>query len=187
MRASDRFGAVAVSGGRRRPCPQRRPATGSAAGLPPLESLTIDSDFSPFMQPGVDADVRRSALRKLLRDPRFNVMDGLDVYIDDYSMPSPIEPELARTLMQARYIFDPPQTRVNARGHRRGRSPTSQVAAMPLPNPRRGRRCRGRLRRRRRSTPPMRGRRRGAPTTQRHIERRNRAPLTAVDEARRSR
>ena len=87
-----------------------------AIALPPLESLTIDSDFSPFMQPGVDADVKRMALRKLLRDPRFNVMDGLDVYIDDYSKPSPIEPELARALTQARYIFDPPKTRATAEG-----------------------------------------------------------------------
>ena len=68
------------------------------------------------MQPGVDEGLRRSALRKLLRDPRFNVMDGLDVYIDDYSTQSPLEPELARTLMQARYIFDPPKTRVTAEG-----------------------------------------------------------------------
>jgi uncharacterized protein DUF3306 len=88
----------------------------NAAALPPLESLTIDSDFSPFMQAGVDENLKRSALRKLLRDPRFNVMDGLDVYIDDYSKPSPLEPELARALMQARYIFDPPKTRVTPEG-----------------------------------------------------------------------
>jgi len=87
-----------------------------AIALPPLESLTIDSDFSPFMQPGVDDALRRTALRKLLRHPRFNVMDGLDVYIDDYSKPSPLEPELARTLAQARYIFDPPKTRVSTEG-----------------------------------------------------------------------
>lgn len=85
--------------------------------LPSLDSLTIDSDYSPFMQPGVDEAVKRSALRKLLRHPRFNVMDGLDVYIDDYSLPSPIEPALAHSLMQARYLFNPPQTRVNADGH----------------------------------------------------------------------
>jgi hypothetical protein len=97
--------------------PQSREAAASSIPLPPLESLTIDSDYSPFMQPGVDENVKRSALRKLLRHPRFNVMDGLDVYIDDYSLPSPIEPALVRTLMQARYIFNPPQTRVNAEGH----------------------------------------------------------------------
>ena len=90
--------------------------TGITVSLPPLDSLTIDSDFSPFMQPGVDEGVKRMALRKLLRDPRFNVMDGLDVYIDDYSKPSPLEPALVRTLAQARYIFDPPKTRVTAEG-----------------------------------------------------------------------
>lgn len=84
--------------------------------LPPIESLTIDSDFSPFMQAGVDEAVKREALRKLVRDPRFNVMDGLDVYIDDYSKPSPLEPALARALVQARYVFDPPKTRVTAEG-----------------------------------------------------------------------
>ena len=91
-------------------------ASNAAISLPPLESLTIDSDFSPFMQPGVDETVKRAALRKLLRDPRFNVMDGLDVYIDDYSKPSPIEPDVVRTLVQARYIFDPPKTRVTGEG-----------------------------------------------------------------------
>jgi hypothetical protein len=87
-----------------------------AVALPAIESLTIDSDFSAFMQPGVDENVKRLALRKLLRHPRFNVMDGLDVYIDDYSKPSPIEPALVRTLVQARYIFDPPKTRVTPEG-----------------------------------------------------------------------
>ena len=58
--------------------------------LPPIDSLTIDSDFSPFMQAGVDPALKREALRKLVRDPRFNVMDGLDVYIDDYSKPDPL-------------------------------------------------------------------------------------------------
>lgn len=107
-------------------------ATSVDAALPSLESLTIDSDYSPFMQPGVDENVKRSALRKLLRHPRFNVMDGLDVYIDDYSLPSPIEPALVRTLMQARYIFNPPQTRVNAEGHVED-VPDEPVAAAIVP------------------------------------------------------
>jgi len=98
------------------PATEGRIAEG-AQPLPPIESLSIDSDFSPFMQPGVDEDLKRSALRKLMRDPRFNVMDGLDVYIDDYSKPDPIDPAIVRTLMQARYIFNPPKTRLNAEGH----------------------------------------------------------------------
>ena len=60
------------------------------APLPPVESLTPDSDFSPFMGADVDELLRRRALKTLFQDPRFNVMDGLDVYIDDYSKPDPL-------------------------------------------------------------------------------------------------
>jgi Protein of unknown function (DUF3306) len=89
----------------------------STPTLPQLDSLTFESDFTAFMQPGVDDNVRRKALRTLLRDPRFNVMDGLDVYIDDYSKPDPIAPEIVRQLAHARYLFDPPKTRVNDEGY----------------------------------------------------------------------
>ena len=60
------------------------------APLPPVESLTPESDFTPFMKSEVDPETRRAALRTLFTDPRFNVMDGLDVYIDDYSKPDPL-------------------------------------------------------------------------------------------------
>jgi hypothetical protein len=92
------------------------PESTPAAALPPIESLTIDSDFSVFLGPRVDPAVKLGALKKLFRDPRFNVMDGLDVYIDDYSVPDPLAPELARTLAHARYVFAPPRTRVNEAG-----------------------------------------------------------------------
>ena len=39
---------------------------------------------------GRRGDVKRAALRKLFTDPHFNVMDGLDIYIDDYSKPDPM-------------------------------------------------------------------------------------------------
>lgn len=58
--------------------------------LPPIESLTPESDFSPFMQADVAEHLKRRALKTLFQDPRFNVMDGLDVYIDDYSKPDPL-------------------------------------------------------------------------------------------------
>jgi hypothetical protein len=99
--------------------PDTLPSSGLAAPsspLPPVESLTSESDFVPFMQGGVDETLKRSALKKLFSDPHFNVMDGLDVYIDDYSKPDPIEPELIRQLAQSRYIFDPPPTHVNDQG-----------------------------------------------------------------------
>ena len=98
--------------------PAQAPAVADAIpSLPPVESLTIDSDFAPFLQPKVDEALKRRALKQLFRDSHFNVMDGLDVYIDDYSKPDPIPPELIRELVQGRYIFDPPATRINAQGH----------------------------------------------------------------------
>jgi len=60
------------------------------APLPAVESLTPESDFAPFMAADVDGGVRRQALKTLFRDPRFNVMDMMDVYVDDYSKPDPI-------------------------------------------------------------------------------------------------
>jgi len=72
----------------------------SEVPLPPVESLTIDSDFSAFLQPKVDEAVKRQALKKLFADPRFNVMDGLDVYIDDYTKSDPIPPDILARLMK---------------------------------------------------------------------------------------
>jgi hypothetical protein len=72
--------------------------------LPPVESLTPDSDFTAFMKPDVDPGVRREALKVLLRDPRFNVMDGLDVYIDDYSKPDPLPPEWLAQMNQMKHL-----------------------------------------------------------------------------------
>jgi hypothetical protein len=66
------------------------PAAEARPPLPDVESLTPDSDFTPFMEPHVNADTRREAVKRLFQDPRYNVMDGLDVYIDDYSKPDPL-------------------------------------------------------------------------------------------------
>jgi hypothetical protein len=68
--------------------------------LPPVESLTFDSDFTAFLRPGVDDKVKRAALKQLFRDPRFNIMDGLDTYIDDYTKADPIPPDMLADLMQ---------------------------------------------------------------------------------------
>jgi hypothetical protein len=75
--------------------PRVVPAANTAAPpapppLPPIESLEPGADIAQFMQASVDESLKRQALKKLLQDPRFNVMDGLDVYIDDYSQPDPL-------------------------------------------------------------------------------------------------
>jgi hypothetical protein len=54
------------------------------------------------MHEKVDERVRRLALKKLFSDPRFNVMDGLDIYIDDYTREDPIPAGMLAQLEHAR-------------------------------------------------------------------------------------
>jgi len=53
--------------------------------MPPLESLTEDSDYTPFLSPGVSDGLRRLALRKLFSQQAFNATDGLNDYDGDYT------------------------------------------------------------------------------------------------------
>jgi len=55
------------------------------ADMPSLDSLTADSDFTPFMSPGVSDGLRRLALRKLFSQPSFNITDGLNDYDEDFT------------------------------------------------------------------------------------------------------
>jgi len=66
--------------------------------------LTRESDFSRFVVPGVDGEVKNAALKRLFGDPRFNVMDGLDVYIDDYAKPDPLPLASIRKMAQAAFL-----------------------------------------------------------------------------------
>jgi hypothetical protein len=70
-----------------------------------LDELSITSDFRPFFHPKVDEGLRRAALRKLFSDPHFNVMDGLDVYIDDLFAAESAPAEMLAQLSQARNIL----------------------------------------------------------------------------------
>jgi len=74
--------------------------------LPPLEELTLDSDYRDFLHPKVDEKVRLAALKKLFSDPHFNVMDGLDTYIDDFSKPDPLPAAMLASLRQAQKIIE---------------------------------------------------------------------------------
>jgi Protein of unknown function (DUF3306) len=76
--------------------------------LPAVDTLHgLASEYRDFLRPGVDEKLRQSALKKLFRDPHFNVMDGLDTYIDDYSNPDPIPEEMLKSLKQANRLLFP--------------------------------------------------------------------------------
>ena len=72
--------------------------------LADVAALTRDSDYSRFMTSSVQPDVKNAALAKLFTDPHFNVMDGLDTYIDDYGKPDPLPPGMLRQMLQAHVL-----------------------------------------------------------------------------------
>jgi hypothetical protein len=55
------------------------------ADMPPLESLTEESDYSGFLSPEVTEQLRQQALQKLFRSACFNICDGLDDYAEDFT------------------------------------------------------------------------------------------------------
>jgi hypothetical protein len=89
--------------------PQGDAAAPQAQQQPPLtledvKALTSDSDFSRFARAEVAPEVKNAAMKKLFADPRYNVMDGLDTYIDDYSKPDPIPTAMLRQLASAKFL-----------------------------------------------------------------------------------
>jgi len=91
-------------------------APGSAAGAAPegaapaeappptladAQALTPSSDFKAFVAHDVAPEVRNLAMKKLFADPHFNVMDGLDIYIGDYTQPDPLPEGMLRKMTSA--------------------------------------------------------------------------------------
>lgn len=110
------------------------PAQPEEPGAPPpptladTTALTIDSDFKPFLAKGVAPEVKNAAFKKLFADPHFNVMDRMDIYIDDYSIPSPLPESVLRQMASAKFLnlFEEEPEALDA--------PQAQdVAASPMP------------------------------------------------------
>ena len=83
------------------------PGVPTEAPLPTLrdaQALTPVSDFKPYLNQGVAPQVRNAAMKKLFADPRYNVMDRLDTYIDDYSKPDPIPESMLRKMVSAQFL-----------------------------------------------------------------------------------
>jgi hypothetical protein len=88
-----------------------RRVIGEAPGVHPLFLMRylLDTaipvhkeDLEEALPPLVEEGVKRAALKKLFADPRFNVIDYMDVYIDDYTNLESIPPEMLATLKHAR-------------------------------------------------------------------------------------
>ena len=89
---------------RETPAPEKKDES-PAPAVPPVESLTPESDFTAFMNPKVKDELRRLALKKLFSDPHFNVPDPFEPYSRDWTVGEPISEELLATLNQARSVL----------------------------------------------------------------------------------
>ncbi|MEO7010264.1 MAG: DUF3306 domain-containing protein [Caldimonas sp.] len=115
--------------------PARMPTSApEAPALPTMEDvarLTRGSDFSSFVQPGIDPGVSNAAMKKLFSDPRYNVMDGLDTYIGDYNTPDPIPLAMLRQMNQAKFLGlfdDEDEDKDKNGGDARNDKPTEETA-----------------------------------------------------------
>ena len=111
-----------------KPAPvQKAEVEAPAPPLPPLEGLTPDSDFTPFMNPKVDAATRSAALKKLFADAQFNVPDAFEAYSGDWTGGEPIPLEMLKRLEHAKkLLFDEPEKAAQAPEEK-------PVAAQPEP------------------------------------------------------
>lgn len=104
--------------------------------LADAEALTIDSDFKPFVARNVAPEVKNAAFKKLFADPHFNVMDGLDTYIDDYSQSTPVPESVLRQMASAKFLnlFEEEESKEDPETH----APADVAQSMPaeeVPSP----------------------------------------------------
>jgi hypothetical protein len=125
------------------PAVRRDDKAGASAEPPPtladVHSLTPTSDFRRFAAADVAPEVKNAAMKKLFADPRYNVMDGLDVYTGDYSQPDPIPSAMLRQLAGAKFLglfADEEKEAVAAAAHRDvADNPTAQSVAQSAATP----------------------------------------------------
>ena len=107
--AGETAGAATVDLGLRRDDNHARRDDVGAGEPPPLtlddvKTLTPQGDFKPYMAQGVAPEVKNAAMKKLFADPRFNVMDGLDTYIGDYTQSDPIPAAMLRQMVGSKLL-----------------------------------------------------------------------------------
>ena len=88
---------------------EQKSTSDEPAPIDPVNSLTLedvaklkpDSDYAQFMQAEVGEDIHQAAMKKLFTDPHYNIMDGLDIYIDDYSQEDPLPAGMLEKMVQS--------------------------------------------------------------------------------------
>jgi hypothetical protein len=96
--------------------------------LPPLESLKgLASEYTEFLKPGVDENLRRSALKKLFADPHFENFERFEAYCEDFTKGEPIPLAMLKTLEHAKGLLFDDEEKKDAQ------AAAEKPAAKPLP------------------------------------------------------
>ena len=136
------------------PKPSSGPAVSAAPAdapapreLPPLESLKgLASEYTEFLKPGVDENLRRSALKKLFADPHFENFERFEAYCEDFTKGEPIPLAMLKTLEHAKDLLfgDEEKKDAHAGAEKPAAEPPAEAAAkaqgearaeMPPPEP----------------------------------------------------
>ena len=105
--------------------------------LDDVKALTAESDYAPFVSRAVSPEVRNAAMKKLFTDPHYNVMDRLDIYIDDYSLPDPLPASMLRQMASAKFLklFEEEEQDPAAAAALRDEAHTSPLDSVAQPTP----------------------------------------------------
>ncbi len=95
----------------------RESRTTETPELPSLDDVSLEKDFTPFMQTKVPEALKRQALKTLFKDAHFNTMDGLDIYIGDYTKFEPITTKEMAGLSSWKSIMKPLEQVVTPGGY----------------------------------------------------------------------
>jgi hypothetical protein len=97
--------------------------------LPPLESLKgLASEYTEFLKPGVDENLRRSALKKLFSDPHFENFERFEAYCEDFTQGEPIPLAMLKTLEHAKgLLFDEEEKKDSQAAHAAVEKPAAEL------------------------------------------------------------
>ena len=81
-----------------------------------LLAVRQGGDIKAFMVDKVSAELKNKAFKALFSRPEFNVMDGLDIYIDDYNKFTPLSKEDIGKMTLSKQLLSRPDLEIPKKG-----------------------------------------------------------------------
>jgi len=75
-----------------------------APTLDDVQALKSGDSFARFVAGDVASDVRNAAMKKLFADPHYKVIDGMDIYLDDYNRLGSLDVATVRQMVSGKFL-----------------------------------------------------------------------------------